>query len=463
MSSRPDGNDDWPFPVRMRPSIGVAFVGRANRGRQGQCQSLGRCCFCIRDIAAQRSCIGPSEYPFESSPMAVTPNERAAVLARTRDLKMARSVHAYVRGNTVQFYEWLEASPVAASIPEGPAVWICGDCHLGNLGPVADADHHVDIQIRDLDQTVIANPAYDLIRLGLSLETAARSSDLPGVTTARMIEAMIDGYSRALTPTVDDDPREPDVVRSVRREAISRRWRHLARDRLEDVEPTIPHNKRFWKLAGAEKDAIVALFAEEKVRTRSLELAGLAGDGRLRVIDAAYWRKGCSSLGRLRFAVLICVSDGKAKNDRLALVDIKEAVTSVVPIKNKAATQWDPAERVLAGAKALSPNLGDRMIAAQLLDKPVVLRELAPQDLKIEVDQFGRKEAIAAASYLSFVVGEAHARQLSDNARLAWRDTLTARDGKLDAPSWLWQSIVAMAGAHEVGYLEHCRRFALTK
>ena len=146
--------------------------------------------------------------------------ERPAILAAKRQLKMARSTHAYVRGNTTKFYEWLDESAASRRVPQGPAIWICGDCHLGNLGPVADADHRVDIQIRDLDQTVISNPAYDLIRLGLSLETAARSSDLPGVTTAQMIEAMIDGYSRALTPTIDDDPREPDVARSVKREAI---------------------------------------------------------------------------------------------------------------------------------------------------------------------------------------------------------------------------------------------------
>ncbi len=255
--------------------------------------------------------------------MAVAPDERAAALLRTRSLKMARSVHAYVRGNTAQFYAWLDESPVAARIPQGPPVWICGDCHLGNLGPVADADHRVDIQIRDLDQTVISNPAYDLIRLGLSLETAARSSDLPGVTTALMIEAMIDGYSRALTPTIDDDPREPDVVRSVKREAIGRRWRHLAKDRLEDVKPVIPHNKRFWKLASAEKTAIAALFADEGIRARCMELASVAGDGRLRVVDAAYWRKGCSSLGNLRFVVLIGISGVKAKEERLALVDTR--------------------------------------------------------------------------------------------------------------------------------------------
>ena len=102
---------------------------------------------------------------------------------------MARSAHAYVRGSTVSFYEWLESSR-RVKLPEGPPVWICGDCHVGNLGPLADTKGHVLVQIRDLDQTVIGNPAHDLVRLGLSLASAARGSDLPGVTTARISEEL---------------------------------------------------------------------------------------------------------------------------------------------------------------------------------------------------------------------------------------------------------------------------------
>ena len=105
---------------------------------------------------------------------------------------MARSAHAYVRGSTLKFYEWLEGG--GATLPQGPSVWICGDCHIGNLGPLADSKGRVAVQIRDLDQTVIGNPAHDLVRLGLSLASAARGSDLPGVTTARMIEQMVAGY-----------------------------------------------------------------------------------------------------------------------------------------------------------------------------------------------------------------------------------------------------------------------------
>ena len=119
-------------------------------------------------------------------------------LEKSRDLKMARSTHAYVRGNTAKFYEWLAKSRSAARLPAGPAIWICGDCHLSNLGPVADARGRVDVQIRDLDQSVIGNPAHDLIRLGLSLAAAARGSDLPGVTTARMMEEMVEGYGHAM-------------------------------------------------------------------------------------------------------------------------------------------------------------------------------------------------------------------------------------------------------------------------
>jgi uncharacterized protein (DUF2252 family) len=44
----------------------------------------------------------------------------------------------------------------------------------------------------------------------------------------------------------------------------------------------------------------------------------------VRVLDAACWLKGCSSLGRLRLAVLAGIGKGKA--GRHCLMDVKEAV-----------------------------------------------------------------------------------------------------------------------------------------
>ncbi len=212
------------------------------------------------------------------------PQERQSVLIERRNLKMARSAHAYVRGNTERFYAWLQTKQ-ATAIPQGPPVWICGDCHVGNLGPIANAQGEIAIQIRDLDQTVIGNPAHDLVRLGLSLASAA------------------------------------------------------------------------WHL---------------------------------------------------------------------------------------------------------SPALGERMLAAKLQDRAVFLRELLPQDLKFEIEQLTVGESVKVAKFLASVVGKAHARQLDQNARRAWRKELQRNRTKtLDAPSWLWSSVVELVVSHEGAYLEHCRQYAL--
>jgi uncharacterized protein (DUF2252 family) len=390
------------------------------------------------------------------------PADRAAVLERQRALKMARSAHAYVRGNTLKFYAWLDGLS-RGTLPEGPPVWICGDCHLGNLGPLADADGRVDIQIRDLDQTVIGNPTHDLVRLGLSLASAARGSDLPGVVTARMLDEMIRGYAQGLDGrAAAAAPPEPDVVRTVRRRALGRHWKHLARERLKDVEPSIPLGRKFWALDDAERDALDDLFRQEAVRRRVVALNGRSRAADVRLIDAAYWMKGCSSLGFLRYAALVRIVEPAGKT-RLALVDLKEAVVAAAPPAPGAEMPADPAERVVAGARALAPNLGERMLPVRLLGKPTVMRELAPQDLKLDVDQFGRAEAIKAAHYLAHVVGQAHGRQMDETTRAAWRREVTAGAESGAAPSWLWTSVVELAGRHEVGYLDHCRRYAVAE
>jgi uncharacterized protein (DUF2252 family) len=78
-----------------------------------------------------------------------------------------------VRGNTVRYYEWLDRVEIGA-LPERAEIWICGDCHVGNLRPIGSASGKIQIQIRDFDQTVSGNPAHDLIRLSVSLASAAR-------------------------------------------------------------------------------------------------------------------------------------------------------------------------------------------------------------------------------------------------------------------------------------------------
>jgi len=400
----------------------------------------------------------PSEVIFK-------PRNRQANLNERRRLKMARSAHAYVRGSTVKFYEWLESSR-GKRVPQGPPIWICGDCHVGNLGPVANASGKVALAIRDLDQTVIGNPAHDLIRLGLSLATAIRSSDLPGVTTALVLEQMAEGYIEALGNGGQGrkpSSTPPAAVRRILERSLKRRWHHLAEERIEDVTPRIPFGKSFWPISAAERTEIHEVFKTTEIRRLVTSLKGRDEEDRVEVLDAAYWVKGCSSLGRLRFSVLIGIGRKKKRRENgFCLIDVKEAVPAAAPRSRTPKMPSDNAERVVQGARMLSPYLGERMLPWRFLNSTVVLRELLPQDLKLEMDQLTRDEAISAARYLASVVGVAHASQLDRKARQEWQTVLSRNRSKtVDAPSWLWSSVVELVAHHESAYLEHCRSYAL--
>ena len=312
----------------------------------------------------------------------------------------------------------------------------------------------VGIQIRDLDQIVIGNPAHDIIRLALSLATASRGSDLSGVTTARILE-QIKGYQAALRRDADAIDEAPKSIQFVMKRSIARSWKHLANERLGDPKPTIPLGSRFWALSKSERSVVEVLFKTPSLRHLATSLRSRDDDA---PVDVAYWMKGCSSLGLLRLAVLLSIGSGKKRD--LALMDVKEAVTAAAPRYAKEKMPKDQAERVLEGAMHLSPHLGKRMVAGKIEGKSVFIRELLPQDLKIELEQLTAPDAMKAASFLAGVVGKAHARPMDVATRKSWSQELNRnRSDSLEAPSWLWSSVVAL-GANEIVYLEHCRRYA---
>jgi len=109
----------------------------------------------------------------------------------------------------------------------------------------------------------------------------------------------------------------------------------------------------------------------------------------------------------------------------------------------------------------LSTHLGKRMAAGHLEKKSVFIRELLPQDLKVEIEQLTVPDAMKAASFLAGVVGKAHACQMDEATRTDWFKELARNRSKtLEAPSWLWSSVVSLIGSHEIAYLEHCRKYA---
>lgn len=180
---------------------------------------------------------------------------------------MAKSAHAYVRGSTARFYEWI-ASPAGNKVRRGPDAWICGDCHLGNLGPIGHKEGKAVVELRDLDHTVIGNPAQDVVRLALSLAMAARSSDLPGVTTARITEDLVAGYERAFEGEIASEEVAdlPDPIRIVMKSAVKQTWKKLFDERIGKDRGEILLGRRFWRLADEEREAAKQLATLEPIR-----------------------------------------------------------------------------------------------------------------------------------------------------------------------------------------------------
>jgi uncharacterized protein (DUF2252 family) len=378
-----------------------------------------------------------------------------------QDLKKARSVHAYVRGSANEFYEWLQDLQPSA-LPRGPAIWICGDCHVGNLGPLEANDGQVDIDIRDFDQAVIGNPTHDLLRLGMSLAAAARSSNLPGVTTAHMIEHMMRGYRAAFAAGRDTMPKRPEPVAVVMRRSHRRTWKELARERFRDTGPRIPIGRRYWPLSRVEARSIAKLADSVELKRLVRGLKGRPDARDVGLLDAAFWVKGCSSLGRLRYALLLRVGATRDAEEELCLIDVKEAVGTAAPRYPAASMPRDNANRVVLAARALTPALGERMLPVRILERSLFVRELRPKDLKIELEGLEREETAGIGEYLARIVGRAHARQMDSATRRSWQRELGKnRSRRIDAPNWLWSGIVRLLAEHERAYLEHCRRCAI--
>jgi uncharacterized protein (DUF2252 family) len=149
------------------------------------------------------------------------------------------------------------------------------------------------------------------------------------------------------------------------------------------------------------------------------------------------------------------------RGPRYRLIDIKEAGKAAAPSASSGEMPRINGERVVTGARRLSPDLGDRMAWGRMLGGSFFMRELQPQDLKLSVDKLEHKDATVLAAYLGNVVGLAHGSQMPRDVAMAWHRELRARHGRsIDAPFWLWSSIVDLLGLHERQYLEHCRAWA---
>ena len=193
--------------------------------------------------------------------------------------------------------------------------------HAGLAGRLADG---VELEIRDLDQAVIGNPAYNLVRMALSLAMSARSSSLPGVTTARMTESLVAGYESAFAGDVpSEDPAGlPEPLKFVVKQAIKRTQKVLMAERVGENQRRFTLGRRFWELSFEEREAVELLTRSESIQELVRQIENRHDNAEIELVDAAYWVKGCSSLGLWQAAMLVEMREpGKKSRPSLRLLD----------------------------------------------------------------------------------------------------------------------------------------------
>lgn len=118
---------------------------------------------------------------------------RVPELVPIRYGRMLRSSFTFLRGSAGLMAHDLAATPVT-----GLRVQACGDCHLLNFGLFATPERNLVFDLNDFDETLPAPWEWDLKRLGVSFEVAARDNRFAKADARKVVLACVRAYREHL-------------------------------------------------------------------------------------------------------------------------------------------------------------------------------------------------------------------------------------------------------------------------
>jgi uncharacterized protein (DUF2252 family) len=293
---------------------------------------------------------------------------------------MARSPFAFFRGTAHIF--WEDARAAAASLPDGPAAWACGDLHLENFGSYRGANGLAYFDMNDFDEAALGPAAWELARFVTSVYVAAPSLGLGRSEATALARYFLAAYQTALgngkalwieRATARGMVR--DLLRGVKGRSraalleLRTKWRNGQELLRTDGRHALP-------VPDAERAACVARF-DRFVRP------GLDGQ-RYRLLDVARRIAGTGSLGIHRYVLLV---QEEERRERRILLDVKEARPSALApyagVEQRTwATEADRVVQLQHRMQAVSPAL---LQAATIGGVAYIVRELQPMEDRLSL------------------------------------------------------------------------------
>ena len=298
--------------------------------------------------------------------------QRVNELLPLRHSRMAASSFSYLRGAAA-----VMAADLGAAPNSGLTVQLCGDAHLSNLGLFAAPDRRVVFDLNDFDETSPGPFEWDVIRLATSFEVAARTAGLSATDAGQLPKVVAAAYRRSMAkfaamPDLDmwyyridtdmltqwakqaESKAAVNAVRNTEQLAMTRdRWSAVkSLTKLVDGERRFKDKPPLLVSLDADSDSRAAVNEMYETYKKTLIVDREALLSRYHWVDAGHKVVGVGSVGLLAFVILL---QGRDAEDLLVL-QIKEAVTSVLePFSG--ASQWAThGERVIAGQRLMQAS-----------------------------------------------------------------------------------------------------------
>jgi uncharacterized protein (DUF2252 family) len=404
----PASEDSAPLSVSER-----AALGRAARGRRSR-RALG-------EYAPPANRRDPVDVLTEQEA------DRVPGLLPLRHERMAQTPFTFLRGAAALMAQDLGSAPST-----GLTVQLCGDAHLANFGLFAAPDRGLVFDVNDFDETNPGPFEWDVMRLAASFVAAAQVEGhrrrnveaLPRLVARSYREMMArlaglneldEWYFRIDTTTLTRWAREMNMRAGVR--AIQRTEREaLSRDQWSAVRKltTVEDGRRRFRdqpplLVSLDTDGraqeVVAQMFDTYLSTLLVDRAELLS--RYRIVDVGHKVVGVGSVGLLAFVALM---QGRSEDD-LLVVQLKEAVASVLEPYTAPSTWPTHGKRVVAGQRLMQAATDAFLGWTQgPHDRSYYVRQLRDMKWGPNVAAMPERGLLAYASICGAALARAHAR-----------------------------------------------------
>jgi len=281
--------------------------------------------------------------------------------------RMVRTPFTFLRGSAA-----LMAHDLATLPSTGIRVQACGDCHLLNFGAFATPERNLVFDLNDFDETLPAPWEWDLKRLVVSFQIAARDNRRSDASGQRAVLACVRAYREHLRECSKMRPLEvwyqrldAETLIEAAPDAKGRKFRQQIADRARErvIENLFP--KITTQVDGRHRivDQPPILFHmaepdfEERVREAAADYRDSLPDerrvllARYRLEDIALKVVGIGSVGTRCFIGLLFSEDGHP-----LILQFKEAVRSVLePYAGKSAYA-NQGQRVVVGQRLMQSS-----------------------------------------------------------------------------------------------------------